>query len=137
MTSRDDAGRAIRASDVERDTVVSQLGQHFQEGRLDAAEHEERMAAALTARTRRELTVLLDDLPAEKPGPAPVVSTGRSFRRLRLAVLAAVIVTILPSGSWSHGRDGGWTFAPFAIAWLVLAVGIMRFRLRRGRRQWR
>lgn len=135
MTSLDDAGRAIRASDVERDTVVSQLGQHFGDGRLDAAEHEQRVAAALTARTRRELTVLLHDLPADKQGPAQVLSTRRSFRPLRLAVLAAVIVTILLSGSWSHGRDGGWPFAPFAIAWLVLAVRMMGFRLRRGWRQ--
>ncbi len=142
MASRDDTSssevdNAVRASDAERDTVISQLGQHFQDGRLSQDEHEQRVASALTARTRHELAVLVTDLPAEQPRPARVPSARLSFPRLRQAVLAAVIVTFLISGNWSHGRDGNWAFAPFAIAWLVLSVAVIRTRTAGRRRQWR
>jgi Domain of unknown function (DUF1707) len=49
---------AIRASDRERDTVVQRVQQAFAEGRLDDAEFDERMRAALTARTHADLDVV-------------------------------------------------------------------------------
>ncbi len=136
-----DSGPAVRASDAERDAVVSELGQHFQDGRLDSGEHEQRVASALTASTRPELAVLLTDLPsarpATEPAPAAPLPGYRGLRLLRPAVLAVVIVTLLIADGWSHGRAGGWPFAPLAIAWLMLVVATVRGRIRGGRRQWR
>ncbi len=54
----------LRVSDHDRDLVVEQLGEHASAGRLTLAEHEERMALALRAKTRGELQRLLADLPA-------------------------------------------------------------------------
>jgi hypothetical protein len=48
----------------------------FAEGRLDDAEFDEQMRAALTARTYADLDVLLTDLPAAAPRGAPAVSRG-------------------------------------------------------------
>ena len=66
---------AVRASDRERDAVVQRVQQAFAEGRLDDAEFDERMRAALTARTHADLDVLLADLPAETAAPGPVPAT--------------------------------------------------------------
>jgi hypothetical protein len=64
------AGQAIRASDGERDQVVSLLQRDFADGRLTQAELEERVAAALAARTRDQLRALTADLPAADARPA-------------------------------------------------------------------
>jgi len=67
-----------RVSDRERDTVLQRVQEAFAEGRLDDTEFDQRMRAALTAKTRGELDILLTDLPAAAPdaraavtGPAP------------------------------------------------------------------
>src|SRR5215467_7670021 len=64
------AGRALRASDGERDQVVAQLQRHFADGRLTQAELEERVGAALAARTRDQLRALTADLPGADVRPA-------------------------------------------------------------------
>jgi hypothetical protein len=58
---------AIRASDQDRDAVVQRLQQAFAERRLDDDEFDERMRAALTARTSADLDTLTGDLPAAEP----------------------------------------------------------------------
>ena len=87
------AGRspALRVSDRERDAVVQRVQAAFAEGRLDDTEFDERMRAALTARTRGDLDVLLTDLPAETaaPGPAPAAA-GRGPGRLAIALKSSV-----------------------------------------------
>lgn len=53
----------LRASDAERDMVMSQLGEHAAHGRLTLAELEERIERAYTAQTVAELQTLTGDLP--------------------------------------------------------------------------
>jgi Domain of unknown function (DUF1707) len=67
---------AIRASDQDRDAVVHRLQQAFAERRLDDDEFDDRMRAALTARTSADLDRLTGDLPAATPGSsaAPAVA---------------------------------------------------------------
>ena len=68
----------MRASDADRDAVVSDLSEHFQAGRLTATELDERTGRALTARTWGELTELAADLPALRPvAPAAIPAAGR------------------------------------------------------------
>lgn len=61
----------LRASDQERDATVQRLQVAFAEGRLTDAEFDERMRAALAARTHADLDELLTDLPAGSAPPAP------------------------------------------------------------------
>ena len=63
---------SVRASDSERDAAASRLQAAFAEGRLDDTDFDERMRAALTARTRTDLARLTTDLPAEAPAPLAV-----------------------------------------------------------------
>jgi hypothetical protein len=60
----------LRASDVDRDTVVDILCAAVGDGRLTLAELEDRVAAALAACTLAELAALLADLPTRRC-PAP------------------------------------------------------------------
>jgi Domain of unknown function (DUF1707) len=55
---------SLRASHDDRDRVVEQLRVAGGDGRLDTEELEQRVEAALTARTYGELTALVADLPA-------------------------------------------------------------------------
>src|SRR5690242_13698626 len=71
MTSKDRSA-AMRACDADRDAMVADLGEHFQAGRLTAAELDERIGQALTARTMGELGALAADLPALRPGRPPL-----------------------------------------------------------------
>ncbi|HTZ90949.1 MAG TPA: DUF1707 domain-containing protein [Streptosporangiaceae bacterium] len=59
----------LRASHEDRDRVVEMLRVAAGDGRLTAEELDERLEAALTARTQSQLAVLTADLPAA-PGPA-------------------------------------------------------------------
>jgi hypothetical protein len=60
----DGARPELRASHADRDRVVEELRVAAGDGRLTAEELDERLEAALTARTYRELAVLTADLPA-------------------------------------------------------------------------
>jgi hypothetical protein len=91
----DGAGRGfppgdIRVSDADRDAAISELGQALQDGRITADEFEERSQQALRARTGRELTVPLADLPMSvAPAvPAPSGDAGAlATRRARVTGL--------------------------------------------------
>ena len=82
VQAAEDTG-AVRASNAERDVVAGKLQDAFAEGRLDDDEFDQRMRAALTAKTHAELDVLLTDLPAapvsegQRPAPAGSVRPGR------------------------------------------------------------
>jgi hypothetical protein len=60
----------LRVSHADRDQVVEILREAAGDGRLTAAELDERVEAALTARTGSELAVLTSDLPAAPAGPS-------------------------------------------------------------------
>jgi hypothetical protein len=55
----------LRASDQERDAIVERIQVAFAEGRMDDAEFDARVRAALAARTHRELLSLTEDLPSQ------------------------------------------------------------------------
>jgi DUF1707 SHOCT-like domain/Cell wall-active antibiotics response LiaF, C-terminal len=63
------APRDLRASDSDRERVVSLLGEALADGRLSHDEYSERMPLALTARTLGDLAALTGDLaaPADQP----------------------------------------------------------------------
>ena len=59
------AADPLRAGDDDRERTVATLRRHAGEGRLDAHELDERVDAALRARTAGELALLTRDLPDE------------------------------------------------------------------------
>lgn len=61
--------RDLRASDADRERVVSVLGDALADGRLTMEEHSERTSAAYAARTLGELTGLTTDLSPEEAQP--------------------------------------------------------------------
>jgi hypothetical protein len=65
-------GAGLRASHDDRDRTVEVLRVAAGDGRITAEELDERVSAALTARTYGELAALISDLPAA-PGSLPLV----------------------------------------------------------------
>lgn len=71
------------ASDADRDITVDILCAAVGDGRLTLAELEERVGAALSARTRTELAALVADLPgrpSRQPAQSPEPTTGAGDR---------------------------------------------------------
>lgn len=68
---------SLRIGTAERESAVEHLSDHMSAGRLSLEEYEERMAAALEARTVADLKPLFTDLPQPHPPflaqPGPVL----------------------------------------------------------------
>ncbi len=99
----------LRVSQSERDEVAAELARHFADGRLTIEEYEERIEAALAARTGHDLEPLLADLPSRERAAAPPRPVGhprrRSARRgwstARVVAIAAVVVLAITAGPWA------------------------------------
>ena len=136
----------IRISDADRNRVAAQLREHFAEGRLSSEELDERIAAALSAKTFGDVRPIMADLPDPAPAPPqarqpPPWATGhgavfhRGPRILPLAVFALIAALVIPGA--------GWLFLAFVqlvvVLWLAacLAGIFAAARLRRHiRRSW-
>jgi uncharacterized protein DUF1707 len=137
-TTENNLPAELRASDSDRDAVVSDLGEHFQAGRLTAEEFDERMGRALAARTWGELRNLLADLPATRLGPqAPAATKSVSAQPSRspgsfalppIAALAASGIAVAVLVNAAH--DGGFHLAPSRRAVHSAAVDPPRQRTR-------
>jgi hypothetical protein len=143
----------MRVSDADREQVTGRLREHFAEGRLTQEELDERITAALNAKTFGDLRRIMHDLPEPDPvgaapgysappwaGPKPGPQFNIRFRRgPRLLPLALFVLFLL----FVMG-PGGWFLFGFLkillLFWLILAVAglftAMRFR-RHVRQTWR
>jgi hypothetical protein len=117
----------MRASDADRDAVVSDLSEHFQAGRLTAEELDERTGRALTARTYAELREITRDLPAlrtrtqtpapgteDSPAPRPSGHPAPLVAALTGIAIAVVVLVALHSG--------------FGLIWLLVPALIFARR---------
>ena len=136
----------IRVSDADRERAAARLREHFAEGRLSPDELDERIAAALTAKTVGDVRRILADLPGPVPAPPQARRSppraprpGRTRRRgpriVPLAVFALIAALVIPGA--------GWLFLALlplvAVLWLAacLAGILAATRLRRHiRRHW-
>lgn len=135
----------LRVSDADRDAVVTELGEHFQAGRLDAAELDDRTGRALRARTSGDLDEVLADLPRIPRTSGGPRATARSRLPLApflvpvLVVAALVAVTLTAAGGgWHHGWAAGLWWWP--VWWLIPLVALRLVWLGRrlgGPRPWR
>ena len=136
----------IRVSDADRDRAAARLREHFAAGRLSPEELDERIAAALTAKTAGDVRRIMADLPDPVPAPPQARQSppwapgpGAAFRRgpriVPLAVLALIAALVIPGA--------GWLFLALlqlvVVLWLAacLAGIFAAARLRRHiRRHW-
>jgi hypothetical protein len=139
----------MRIADSDRDRAAAQLRDYYAEGRLTSEELDERVTAALSAKTAGDLRRLMADLPSQAPaagGPPygaqpwgrqrPVPPWAGRRRRgprlLPILLLLLVAAILLP---------GGWVFFAlikvFLLFWLLVAVAglvaglVFRHRARR------
>ena len=122
----------LRASDAERESIVSQLREHGAAGRLELEELEQRVETAYSARTHGELGAVLADLPSATAPRRPAASHRAHGRRAHewrgfFAVNALLVVI------WAVGGAGyfwpAWVMAWWAFA-LVMKSGPQLLRLR-------
>ena len=111
----------LRVSDQEREAVVETLRAHAAEGRLDPDELDERLTAAYTAKTRRELAGLTRDLP--DPGAAPPQPPSLRQRMFPL-VSRLVILNVFLVLVWLFSSGPGNSFWPIWVM-LVSFVAIL------------
>jgi hypothetical protein len=113
---------SIRASDADREAVAERLRHAAVEGRLEPDELEERLHAALRARTYGDLRRLLIDLPAKplawerrraaKVTPAARIALAVAMRvAIALAVVIVVLIVAAVMAAW-------WVL--WALVWLGL-----------------
>jgi uncharacterized membrane protein len=128
----------VRVGDVERDHALDALGKHYAAGRLSAEEFEERISAALRARTRGDLSALFLDLPSNR---ATWHSTPRARadswrlagRILTAAVATALVLGVLVALLFVVLVTTMMAFS--GLIWLVLLWWLLTASTRRGHRR--
>ena len=123
----------IRVGDNERSAALDRLGTLFADGYLDIGEFEERTGQAAVARTRGELNLLFDDLPAEpvaleKQAPSEVELDEKlaAKRKLDTAIYATLIggLAIFFVLQIGLDLDYAWVVWPvvgiLAVAWYTV-----------------
>ena len=121
----------MRVSDADREAVTARLRDHFAEGRLTHGELDERVSAALNAKTFGELRALTADL----PGPVPVPPRSAASpnwpgppswaRRRRRPPVLALLVTAASGGGWVLFAF----FRLMLVFWLVMILARIAFGL--------
>jgi uncharacterized protein DUF1707 len=137
----------IRISDADRERITERLREHFAEGRLTSDELDERITAALSAKTYGDLRRLMADLPDAAPvppgqwEPPPWVGrrggmVWRGPRILPLALIVLIAALVIPGGGWLFFGFLKVIFVLWLAACLAGIVAAALFR-RRVRRYWR
>jgi uncharacterized membrane protein len=131
----------MRVSDADRERVTARLRDHFAEGRLTREELDERVTAALNAKTAGDLRRLMSDLPGDSPVAPPVVMRGpvlvrrRGPRILPLAFLVLLAAVLIPGGAFAVLALFQILLAFALVTGLVALFAAARFR-HRMRRHW-
>jgi hypothetical protein len=100
----------LRVSDADRDQALHELGLAFKAGRITADEFDQRSGQAVTARTGKELTALLADLPLDEALAARATALERVNRvrstRIAIGISAAVAFVFTLSALAAALRPG-------------------------------
>jgi len=108
-----------RIGDAERDRAADYLREHMSVGRLSQEEFDERVTAALQARTAADLEPLFSDLPAPKPGQDEAVAGGSPWPSYQPPANPAASSTALAMPS-SHSANLWGTIA--GVSWVLWMV---------------
>ena len=114
----------MRVSDAERSEMADILSKHYAEGRLDESEFKVRLDKAMSAKTRRDLAGLLNDLPSLHPEP---VRPKHLFARRVWWAFSAVAVFSLALAFFA-------VLTPAHFPWPLLLIVLAIFWLRRSGR---
>jgi Domain of unknown function (DUF1707) len=136
----------IRISDADRDRVTARLREHFAEGRLSSEELDERISAALSAKTVGDLRRVMADLPEPAPAAPQGWPSGRPAVRYRavarrrprllpVMLLALIAALVIPGAGWVLSAFFSVILAFWLVAFLAVIVAAARFR-RHVRRHW-
>ncbi len=101
----------LRASDAERERVVTHLRTQVGEGRLTVEELDERLGRVYAAKTRAELTALTADLPKPRKPRPDARAEFREHLRTYLSVMALLVVIWALTGMgyfWPIWPAVGW-----------------------------
>ena len=104
----------VRASDAEREEVIAALRTHAGDGRLDVEELDQRIEAAYSAKTRRELVALTNDLPRAPRAPRDERREFVEHLRSYLSIMALLVVIWALTGMgyfWPIWPILGWGLA--------------------------
>jgi Domain of unknown function (DUF1707) len=115
---------ALRASDADRDRVIEVLRAAVADGRLDQAEFDERLGAALAARTIDALAPLTADLIA-----APGIGGALTLPLAGTPAESAAELLTLTGRHGSVRRDGRWTLPhrlALRTAWCDVMLDLTR-----------
>jgi hypothetical protein len=126
----------LRISDAERAEVVDLLSTHYEDGRLDQAEFDQRLDQAMNARTYKDLSGLFTDLPLTAgsgasagsgspgvPGVPGHRGPGRfGARNHRALLLVLIIVIAAVAGHALVSSLTPWAWIGLAAAIVLLAT---------------
>ncbi|MFC4858730.1 DUF1707 SHOCT-like domain-containing protein [Actinophytocola glycyrrhizae] len=119
MNERQDAGKAVRASDAERERIAKLVGEAAGEGRLTIEEADDRLEHVYTTRYRHELAEFVSDLPAGRPrAPRPARGRDRFPARLRVHAAVAVVLSVVLILRWvAMDVPYFWPAGPMFLLW--------------------
>src|SRR6516162_3545705 len=131
---------SIRVSDADRDRVTAQLRDHFAAGRITPGELDERLSAALNAKTFGDLRRIMADLPGPVPAlrggaPTPLRATPAWAVRRRNPPFPPLILLALLAALLIPGT--GWLLAAFVnviLLFWVMTFAVGAFAFGRSRR---
>lgn len=116
---------AFRASDADRDLAADVVNTAFQEGRLDAVEHGDRLAAVLQAKTLGEFVPMLSDIVVSGRPPKPPRAAGPVSRTRRVAVrswvMGAVLFNVIWLATWVLSASAPYYYWPL---WPMIGTAI-------------
>jgi len=104
----------LRVSDTERDRALSELSEALQAGRITASEFDQRSGQVLAARTGKELTAPLADLPVVDRAPATratAMERPQRVRAPRIVIGASVAAVCFAAAAASAAISSGPTLA--------------------------
>ncbi|MGA3215592.1 MAG: DUF1707 domain-containing protein [Acidimicrobiales bacterium] len=136
---RSDQNSNLRIGDAERNEMSEILSKHYSDGRLDAAEFQERLDRAMSAKTRADLSGLLADLPSLQTAEPPT-AVGQPPRHRRAGLVRVVLFAIV--ALWALSFVAASTrflgFGWFHVPWLLIVlVALFLWSRDRRHRRWR
>jgi uncharacterized protein DUF1707 len=105
----------LRVSDADRDRALAELSEAFRVGRITADEFDQRSGQALAARTGKELTTLIADLPLDRAAATPATAADRALRVLGgrgVMVVSALAATTFAAVAATNALSSGPALAP-------------------------
>ena len=112
----------IRAADADRERIAERLRRSHTEGRLDMTEFQQRLEQCYEAKTLRDLSELVNDLPRQDEMDQRSLGSLRHLRWRLAPLLPVLIVLVVLSSLSGHEHHVFWLWLPLLfIFWRLSA----------------